>query len=140
MDTQNDSRKLMSPVPVIHQIVNTPHGLARFARIGYSRKSCYEAGLRRKLFEPIVREVGGWYANLPPTRTLVNNDLFEAGKASGIVCEDYGLVLPVHCCKTVGLSPFIDALVKLQTTYGFSRQHCIAVAYNVVTSERTFFF
>ena len=140
MDTQNDQRAFMSPVPVIHRILETLHGLARFARIGYSRKACYEAGLRRKLLEPIVREVSKWYRTLPSTRRIVNNQLYELGGGSGIVREEYGLVLPVHCCKTLGLSPFIDALMKMQTSFGLSRQHCVAVAYNIVASERPFYF
>ena len=122
MDTQNNQRAFMSPVPVIHRILETPHGLARFARIGYSRKACYEAGLRRKLLEPIVREVSEWYRTLQSTRTTVNNRLYESGGGSGIVREEYGLVLPVHCCKTLGLSPFIDALVKMQAAFNIVLQ------------------
>ena len=53
---------------------------------------------------------------------------------------DYRLVLPVHCCKTVGLSPFIDGILKMQKAFCLSRHQCVAVAYNVLTSERPFFF
>ena len=140
VDMQNDKRKFMSGVPVIHRIVDTPLGPARFARIGYSRRACYEAGRRRKILEPIVREVSDWYKKLQETRRMVIHTLFHVSIGNGIHREWCGLIIPVHCCKTVSLSPFIDGLLRLQSSFGFSRQHAVAVAYNVLTSERPFFF
>ena len=51
-----------------------------------------------------------------------------------------GVIFPPHCCKSVGLSPYIDGVIKLQNNYSLSRQHCIAICFNVVTSESPFYF
>ena len=113
MDTQNDARELMSPVPVVHRIVETRIGLARYARIGYSRKSCYDAGIRTNLLQPVVEKVCRWYKSIPETRRVVSNDLFTLGLSPNL----YGtVVFPVHCHKTVGLSPFIDKRLPFLTT------------------------
>lgn len=140
LDSQNDPRYRMSPVPVIHRIVQTTAGPARLAKIGYSRKACYEAGNRRKLLEPIIRKVSKWYQDLPDRRKLVVDDLFhsmEWEESPGHGAS--GVIFPPHCCKSVGLSPYIDGVIKLQNNYSLSRQHCIAICFNVVTSESPFY-
>jgi hypothetical protein len=79
VDSQNDPREHMSTVPVIHRIVKTDIGWAR--PIGYSRKSCYDAGLRYQQIAPLVtREVSAcstWtegYQQQPfPIRYIENN-------------------------------------------------------------------
>ena len=140
MDTQNDPRPSMSPVPVIHKIIDTKVGLVRHAKIGYSRKACYEAGIRRDLLAPVVQEVSEWYRSLPTTRTLVNNDLFYPSRSGQISKHEEWLSLPVHCCKTVGLSTYIDAIARLQKDFLFSRLQCVALAYSVVASEIPYYF
>ena len=140
MDTQNDPRPLMSTVPVIHRIVNTVHGPMRHAKIGYSRKACYEAGVRRDLLMPVITKVSNWYHGLSSTRTLVNNDLFHPCDKRKIVKDREWLTLPVHCCKTVGLSTYIDSIARLQTEFSFSRYQCVALAYSVLASESPYHY
>ena len=140
MDTQNDARPFMSCVPVIHRIVNTIHGPMRHAKIGYSRRACYEAGVRRDLLLPVITKVSEWYRSLPSTRTLVNNDLFHPCEKGKIIKDREWLTLPVHCCKTVGLSTFIDSISRLQTVFSFSRYQCVALAYSVLVSESPYYY
>lgn len=137
LDSQNDPRELMSAVPVFHRILQTDLGPVRHAKIGYSRKACYEAGLRVNLLQPIVDEVATWYHALPSTRKVINNDLFLLPRNDTI---DHAIAFPVHCKKSVGLSPFIDGTIKMQQAFELNKEHCVAIAYHIVTSESPYYF
>ena len=137
LDTMNDPREGMCPVPVIHQIVQTPLGLARHAKIGCTRRACFEAGVRRDLLQPIVEEVSTWYMNQPETRRKVTNRLFSFPQQDDVYDSQ---IFPMHFEKSVGLSPFIDGVIKLQRRFSLQQEHCISIAYHTVTNESPFYF
>jgi hypothetical protein len=137
LDTQNDPREMMCAVPVLHRITETKYGLARYAMIGYSRKSCYDAGIRTMILAPVVREVARWYYDLPSTRSKASNDLFGMPRFEN---DSSIVVFPVHCDKSVGLSPFIDGIIKMQATFALTKEQSVALCYHVVTNESPFYF
>ena len=137
LDSQNDPRPLMCPVPVIHRIIPTRVGLVRHAKIGYTRKACYEASLRIKLLQPIIEKVCKWYGSLKTTRKEINNELFALPSHPSMKNT---VVFPVHCKKSVGLSPFIDGIIRMQTKFELSKEQCVGLCYNVLTNERPFYF
>ena len=49
------------------------------------------------------------------------------------------VIIPVHFKKSVGFSPFIDGVIKLQNRFHLTKTQCIAVCFSVVASECTFF-
>jgi hypothetical protein len=124
-------------VPVLHTIRRTAIGLARYARIGYSRRSCYDAGVRTKILLPVLHEVSNWYYKLNNTQRLVDNNLYSLEQSSSLIGT---IIFPVHCHKTVGLSPFIDGIRKMQSAYSLSKEHSTALCYNVITNECPFYF
>ena len=137
LDSQNDPRELMCAVPVVHRIFQSSIGPIRHAKIGYSRKACYEAGLRLNLLQPIVKDVASWYYSLDGNQRVVSNKLFLLPRSPTI---DRGISFPVHCKKSVGLSTFIDAVILMQQQFDLSKEQCIGLAYNILTSESPFYF
>jgi hypothetical protein len=135
LDIQNDPRPLMCAVPVVHRIIPTNIGPARHAIIGYTRKSCYEATCRVKTFLPPLNKVKKWYDELPSTRKCVSNDLFRLDSLVGGT-----IVFPVHCSKSVGLSPFLDGIIKMQDHFGLTLEHCVALCYSIVANESPYYF
>jgi hypothetical protein len=137
LDVHNDPRELMCAVPVVHRILMTKAGPARHATIGYTRKACFEASVRLNLFSPIVREISAWYEMQEENRTQVSNALFSCGEQN--YNPDYQS-FPVHFKKSVGLSPYIDGIIKMQSTFALCKEQCTALCFNVLTSESPFFF
>jgi hypothetical protein len=136
-DSQNDPRELMSAVPVIHRIIQTRIDWVRFAKIGYSRRSCYEASIREGLLGPPLSRVAQWYNNLPHHRKVLDKMLFKMAPCMSV---PGAVVFPTHCEKSIGLSPFIDGILRMQHSFNLTKEHCTAIAYNVVTSESPFYF
>ncbi len=110
--------------------------MARLAKIGYSQRSCYSAGVRMKLLRPILQQIIFWYKAQPETRRIASNDLFTMHSSMLHGC----IVFPFHFSKTVGLSPFIDGVIKMQKRYNLTHTHCIGLCYNVLASNSLFYF
>jgi hypothetical protein len=85
-DTENDPRELMSNVIVIHKMVDCVGHMARLAKIGYSWRSCYNAGIRMKLLRPILQQIISWYKAQPETRRIASNDLFTMHSTPWLRC------------------------------------------------------
>jgi hypothetical protein len=100
-DTENDPRELMSNVMVIHKMVDCVGYMARLAKIGYSWRSCYSAGIRLKLLRPILQQIISWYKAQPETRRIASNNLFTMHSSTLHGC----VVFPVHFLKLLVFHP-----------------------------------
>ena len=89
------------------------------------------------MLQPIVEEVSTWYMNQPETRRKVTNRLFSFPQQDDVYDSQ---IFPMHFEKSVGLSPFIDGVIKLQHRFSLQQEHCISVAYHTVTNESPFYF
>jgi hypothetical protein len=126
----------MSNVIIIHKMADCVGHVARLAKFGYSRRSCYSAGIRMKLLRPILQQIMSWYKAEPETRRIASNDLFTMHSSTLHVC----IVFPVHFSKTVGLSPFVDGVIKMQKRYSLTYAHSIGLCYNVLANNSSFYF
>ena len=136
-DAMNDSRPLMSPVGVLSRIYQTKDGPLRLTKIGYSRKSLRDSLIRHALIEPVVRRFKEWETEQSPLASEVTSDLLELPPNSQIE----GVVeIPCHLERSVGLSPYIYAVIKLQKMMRLSREQCVAITYNCITNESPFYF
>jgi hypothetical protein len=136
-DALNDSRKAMSPVGVLSCMYQTREGPIRLTKIGYSRQSLHDSLKREALIKPVVREFLSWEQAQPTLMKEVSSNLLLLQPNSDLP----GVIeIPCHLERSVGVSPFIHAIIKLQCFLGLTRSHCVALAYNCVTNESPFFF
>jgi hypothetical protein len=89
-----------------------------------------------KLLRTILQQIISWYKAQPKTRRIASHDLFTMHSSTLHGC----IVFPVHFSKTVGLSPFIDGVIKMQERYNLTHAHCIGLCYNVLASNSPFYF
>jgi hypothetical protein len=136
-DSLNDSRPLMSPVGVLSKIYQTNDGPIRLTKIGYSRQSLLDAINREADIKPVVKEFKEWEKAQPDLAKVVSNDLLKIRPNSDLP----GVIeIPTHLERSVGVSPYIYATIHLQKCLSLSRQQCVGILYNCVTSESPYYF
>ena len=136
-DSLNDSRPSMAPVDVLSCIYMTREGPLRLTKIGYSRQSLHDSIKREAQIKPIVMEYKEWEAGVEEYMKTVSSDLFKLP----INSEIPGVIeLPCHLDRSVGISPYIHAIIELQKILHLSRHQSIAILYNCITNESPYYF
>ena len=127
----------MSPVGVFSHIIQTQNGTIRLTKIGYSGRSLVDSITRETLIKPVVIEFQKWVSAQPSHLTEVSSALFQKTPNS---CLPGVIEIPCHLERSVGVSPYIDAIISMQSLLGLTRHQCVAILYNCVTNESAFFF
>jgi hypothetical protein len=137
-DGHNDKRPLMSPVGVLSRLYLTNDGaLVRMTKIGYSRQSLYDAVRREAEIKPVVKLYKEWELAQPDIIRTVSKDLFFLQPNSTLP----GVIeIPSHLERSVGMSPYIYAIIHLQQLLTLSRHQSVAILYNCVTNESPYYF
>ena len=78
-----------------------------------------------------------WEAGVEEYMKTVSSDLFKLP----INSEIPGVIeLPCHLDRSVGISPYIHAIIELQKILQLSRHQSIAILYNCITNESPYYF